>query len=187
MRFLTSRIEAIRQEVNPAACIVMVHHARKASAEDMARDPFVAIRGAGALRGYYDSAIVIFRTGEETKSRKVHFELRSGESPEPMTVELENGRFITADKAGSKIDKHIARRMLNALREAWDAGLPMSPNSQSKREGRFAVYNLSKQFEVPAKEVGAMLDEWMRLRVVAMRDRVSRGRPAGLEVIGSID
>jgi hypothetical protein len=187
MRFLTSRIEAIRQEVNPAACIVMVHHARKASAEDMARDPFVAIRGAGALRGYYDSAIVIFRTGEETKSRKVHFELRSGEPPEPMTVELENGRFITAGKAGSKIDKHIARRMLNALREAWDAGLPMSPNSQSKREGRFAVYNLSKQFEVPAKEVGTMLDEWMRLRVVAMRDRVSRGRPAGLEVIGSID
>lgn len=187
MRFLTGRIEAIRQQVNPAACIILVHHARKASAEDMARDPFVAIRGAGALRGYYDSAIVIFRAGEESKARKVHFELRSGESPEPMTVELESGRFIAVSKDGSKINKQIARRMLTALREAWDEGFPMSPNSQSKREGRYAVYNLSKQFEVPAREVSGLLDEWMRLRVVAMRDRVSRGRPAGLEVIGSID
>lgn len=187
MRFLTSRIEAVRQQVNPDACIVMVHHARKASAEDMARDPFVAIRGAGALRGYYDSAIVIFRASEESKARKVHFELRSGESPEPMTVELENGRFITASRAGSKIDKHVARRMLLALREAWDAELPMSPKPQAKREGRYAVYNLSKQFEVSAREVSALLDEWMRMRVIVMRDRVSRGRPGGLEVVGSID
>lgn len=186
MRFLTARIEAVRQAINPMAAVVMVHHATKRSAEDMARDPFVAIRGASALRGYYDSAIVIFRASEESKARKVHFELRSGESPEPMLVELAGGRFQTISQA-SPIDKPMARQMLAALKEAWDADEPMSPNRQSKTEGRYAVFNLSEQFKVRAKEVDHLLNQWMANRVIAMRPKVSRGRPAGLEVIGFID
>lgn len=186
MRFLTSRIEAVRQAVNPNAAVVMVHHATKKSAEDMARDPFVAIRGAGALRGYYDSAIVIFRANEESKARKVHFELRSGESPEPMTVELSNGRFQTISSS-SPIDKPMARQMLAIIKDAWNAEEPLSPNKQSRTEGRYAVFNLSEQFKVRPKEVEQLLNQWMLNRVVAMRAKVSRGRPAGLEVIGSID
>lgn len=186
MRFLTARVEAVRQAVNPMACVVMVHHATKRSAEDMSRDPFVAIRGASALRGYYDSAIVIFRASEESKARKVHFELRSGESPEPMLVELTGGRFQTADRVSS-IDKPMARQMLAVLREAWEADEPLSPNRQSKTEGRYAVFNLSEQFKVKAKEVDNLLNQWMANRVIAMRPKVSRGRPAGLEVIGNID
>jgi len=187
MRFLTGRIEAVRQAINPNAAVVMVHHATKRSNEDMARDPFIAIRGAGALRGYYDSAIVIFRAGEETKARKVHFELRSGESPEPMTVELVNGRFVTVSENASSIDKPMARQMLAVLREAWNAEEPLSMHPQSRKDGRFAVFNLSEQFKVRAKEVDKLLNQWMLNRVVVMRPRVSRGRPAGLEVVGSID
>jgi hypothetical protein len=187
MRFLTGRIEAVRQAVNPMASIIMVHHATKKSAEDMAKDPFVAIRGAGALRGYYDSAIVIYRAGEESKARKVHFELRSGESPEPMTVELVNGRFETLSENASSIDKPLARQMLAILREAWNADEPLSMHPQSRRDGRFAVFNLSEQFRVKPKEVDKLLNQWMLNRVVVMRPKVSRGRSAGLEVIGSID
>jgi hypothetical protein len=187
MRFLTGRIEAIRQAVNPNAAIIMVHHATKRSTEDMARDPFIAIRGAGALRGYYDSAIVIFRAGEEGKARKVHFELRDGESPEPMTVELMGGRFVPVSENVSSIDKPMARQMLAVLREAWRAEEPLSMHPQSRKDGRFAVFNLSEQFKVRAKEVDKLLNQWMLNRVVVMRPRVSRGRPAGLEVIGSID
>lgn len=186
MRFLTGRIEAVRQAVNPNAAIVMVHHATKKSSEDMARDPFVAIRGAGALRGYYDSAIVIFRTSEESKTRRVHFELRGGESPEPMTVELSGGRFQSTTNSSS-IDKQMARQMLAVLKDAWNADEPLSPNKQARTEGRYAVFNLSEQFKVRAKEVDQLLNQWMLNRVVAMRPKVSRGRPAGLEVIGSID
>jgi hypothetical protein len=186
MRFLTGRIEAIRQAVNPAAAIVMVHHATKRTADDMARDPFVAIRGASALRGYYDSAIVIFRANEESKARKVHFELRSGESPEPMTVELSAGRFQSVSNS-SPIDKPMARQMLAIIKQAWDSDEPLSPNKQARTEGRYAVFNLSEQFKVRAKEVDLLLNQWMKNRVVVMRPKVSRGRPAGLEVIGSID
>lgn len=186
MRFLTSRIEAVRQQVNPSACVVMVHHATKKSAEDMARDPFVAIRGAGSLRGYYDSAIVIFRAGEESKSRKVHFELRSGESPDPMTVELQNGRFRTVSPT-SAISKDIARKILDEIEAAWLRKEPWSPYERSKNEGRYAIQNASKLFGVPAAAVKALLDEWTFNKVVTFRERAKHKHPAGFQVTGGID
>ncbi len=88
MRFLTQRIEAVRRKVNPRAGVVLVHHATKKNAEDMNRDPFVAIRGSGALRGYYETGVVIFRKADDAPERRVFFELRAGESPEPLTVRL---------------------------------------------------------------------------------------------------
>ena len=186
MRFLTGRVEAVRQAINPDAAVVMVHHATKRSSEDMARDPFIAIRGAGALRGYYDSAIVIFRASEESKARKVHFELRDGESPEPMTVELVNGRFMPIS-GSSTIDKAMARLMLAAIHEAWEAERPLSMHRQARTEGRYAVFNLSQKFRIKPKEVDALLNDWLMNGVVMMQPKVSRGRPSGLQVVGTID
>jgi len=186
MRFLTGRVEAIRQEVNPSACIVMVHHATKKSSEDMARDPFVAIRGAGSLRGYYDSAIVIFRAGEESKSRKVHFELRSGESPEPMTVELENGRFRTVS-ATSSITKDVARKILGEVEAAWLRNEPWSPHERSRHEGRYAIQNASKLFALPAGAVKALFDEWAFNKIITFKERDRHKRPAGFQVTGRLD
>jgi hypothetical protein len=186
MRFLTGRIEAVRQAINPSAAVVMVHHATKKSSEDMARDPFVAIRGASALRGYYDSAIVIFRAGEESKVRKVHFELRSGESPEPMTVELTGGRFVPVT-ATSAITKEVARKILSAMQEAWTAKRPWSPHPRAEHEGRFAIKNASKTFGIPAGAVKALFDEWAFNGVITLRERQKHRHPAGYEVTGSID
>lgn len=186
MRFLNGRLQAVRQRINPLACVVLVHHATKKSTDDMARDPFVAVRGAGALRGYYDSAIVIYREGEESRSRKVHFELRGGESPEPMSVELAGGRFQKADE-GSSIDKATARKILDAMRTAWTRKAPWSPHARAKSEGRWAVYNASTMFSVPPKAVQWLLDEWLKNGVVTFRQLAKREHPAGLEVTGSID
>lgn len=186
MRFLTGRIEAIRQAINPMACVILVHHATKKSADDMARDPFVAIRGASALRGYYDSAIVIYRPSEDTKARRVHFELRSGESPDPMTVQLVDGRFIPSERVASQIDIAMAHKLLGAIRAAWKKNEPLSSHPQSKRDGRFAVENLSQQFSLPPGQVAFLLNEWLKNHVVTMRERKPRVRSAGLEVTGQI-
>lgn len=186
LRFLTGRIEAVRQAINPAAVIVLVHHSAKRSAEDLARDPFSTIRGAGALRGYYDSAIVIFRLNEESKTRKIHFELRGGEAPEPLSVVFSKGRFRDA-ALGAGIDKPMARKMLTDLKAAWEKCEPWSPNPQAKRDGRNAIYNLSKAYGVKAAEVSGLIAEWSRLQIITFRERVTRKHPAGFEVTGSLD
>jgi hypothetical protein len=186
LRFLMVRLEAIRQAINSAAIIVLVHHSAKRSAEELARDPFAAIRGAGALRGYYDSAIVIFRPSEDSKARKVHFELRGGEAPEPMTVVFSAGRFRNASEIAT-IDKTMARKMLADLKAAWDAGKPWSHTKRAKSEGRNAAYNLSKAYNVKIGEVTALVTEWARLNIITIRERVTRKHPAGFEVTGTLD
>jgi hypothetical protein len=184
MRFITGRLEAIRQAVNPLACIVLVHHAKKTSSEDMARDPFVAIRGAGALRGYYDSAIVIFRADTESRERKIHFELRSGESPEPMTVTLQYGRFQEAVEA--EIDIGLGRQMLADIGRAWVSGKPLSVFPQTRKEGRFAPLELSRKFKVPPKKISEILTEWMRNDIIATDWRDKKKNLKGIKVIGSL-
>ena len=186
MRFIQSRIEAIRQQVNPLACIVMVHHATKKSSDDMARDPFVAIRGAGALRGYYDSAIVIYRAGEESKARRLHFELRSGESPEPMTLELQNGRFKSVS-ATAAITKDVARQILGEIEAAWVRNEPWSPYERSKNEGRYAIENIVRTWAVPAQQVKSLLADWAFNKIITFRERDRHKKPAGFEVTGNID
>jgi hypothetical protein len=186
LKFLMTRMEAIRSAINPSAFIVLVHHTAKRSADDLARDPFSAIRGAGALRGYYDSAIVIFRPSEESKTRKIHFELRSGDAPEPLTAVYSRGRFRDV-AAAATIDKPMARKMLADIKTAWDRGEPWSPNTQARRDGRYATYNLAKAYDVKPAEVTALLDEWARLHIITFRERVSRKHSAGFEVTGGLD
>lgn len=186
LKFLMTRLEAVRLAVNPMALIVLTHHSKKVSREDLGKDPFSAIRGAGALRGYYDSAIVLFRMSEESKTRQFHFEMRSGEAPDPLQAILTNGRFRPAPKVG-EIDKPLAKRMLGDLKEAWERNQPWSPNPQAKTDGRCAAYNLSRAYQVKHGDVSAILNEWTRLGIIEHRERVSRKHPAGYEVIGNLD
>lgn len=120
MRFLTQRIEAVRQKVNPKAAVVLVHHATKRNADDMERDPFVAIRGSGALRGYYDTGVVVFRKADDAPDRRVFFELRAGESPEPMTVRLNTfGMFEKVEGEEGRVAGRGKRRKPGA----WEAAV----------------------------------------------------------------
>jgi hypothetical protein len=185
MRFLTGRLEPIRQIINPLACLVVVHHATKAKQEDMQRDPFACIRGAGSLRGYYDAAIVIYRKSEESKHRKVHFELRSGESPEPMTVELDSGRFKKVDPL-SEIEMDLARKILARIEQAWDSGTPLSDKVQTRNEGRYAVLELSREFKIPGESIQLLLTEWHRNKIITTAIADSDAKLKGLKVLGHV-
>jgi hypothetical protein len=187
MRFLMQRVEKIRQKVNPLAAIVMVHHSRKASSEDMARDPFVSIRGAGALRGYYDSAIVVFRKSEEGKTRRMHFELRGGDSPEPLEATLTDGRFEKSTEDTGLPSKEVCRLILRRIDEAWKENRPWSPYTQAKAENRYAQRNIVALFDVTIDAAKTLVEQWQQNKVITYRDLVKRVRPAGFEVTGSID
>lgn len=54
----------------------------------------------------------------------------------------------------------ICTAMLREIENAWDAGCPWSPHPRAATDGRYAVRNLSKIFDVRADVVKAMLDAW---------------------------
>jgi hypothetical protein len=145
----------------------------------------VCIRGAGSLRGYYDSAIVIYRKSEDSKYRNVHFELRGGESPEPITVELEHGRFKKVDEL-SEISIDQARQILKRLNDAWVSGKPLSDAVQTRKYGRYAPLELSREFRVPADAISAFLTEWFRNNIITTEIYDKRQSYKGIKVIGNV-
>jgi AAA domain len=87
-------LDELRDLVNPEAGIILLHHANKTNRREMLEDPFNALRGASALRGYYSSAVFVSRVSEDSDERQVFFDVRAGIAPGPKRVELSDGVFV---------------------------------------------------------------------------------------------
>jgi hypothetical protein len=59
MFFLKDRVEVLRDYINPVCGVILVHHTRKLSKQQLKDDPFLALSGASALRGFYTSGMVL--------------------------------------------------------------------------------------------------------------------------------
>lgn len=117
MNFL-ERLESVRDAVNPDAGLILVHHCRKVTRDELREDPFTMIRGAGALRGHYSSGIAIMKESEEATERRLFFDIRIDEAPSPKSVEFRDGHFeevaggsrVAGKSQGSKYDAEARRK-----------------------------------------------------------------------------
>jgi hypothetical protein len=76
--FLQERVEALRDAVSAEAGLILCHHTKKITKKQLAEDPFQALSGAGALRGFYTAGILMHRPDEDRRERMLQFELRNG-------------------------------------------------------------------------------------------------------------
>lgn len=76
--FLSQRVDRIRREVNPDAGVILAHHTKKLSKKQFEEDPFQALAGAGSLRGYYSTGMLLQRPDESRTTRQLIYELRNG-------------------------------------------------------------------------------------------------------------
>jgi hypothetical protein len=58
--------------------VAHAHHTRKASKQQVKDDPFLALSGATALRGFYTSWLLMHRPDEDSSVRRLEIELRNG-------------------------------------------------------------------------------------------------------------
>jgi hypothetical protein len=143
--FLQSRVEALRDMVAPEAGVILAHHTKKLSKQQVKDDPFLSLSGASALRGFYTSGMILFRPDEEKTGRELHVELRNGPGLEPMLVDKRNGAWIELDRQGErlvrqeigrKLDAERVRRhdvILNLLVEEAEAGRLCTANAFSSK------------------------------------------------------
>jgi hypothetical protein len=128
----------------------------------MARDPFVTIRGSGALRGYYDTGVVIHKVSEDTDHRRIAFELRNGRGPDSMVVQLTSAgvfQAVAQDAAGMAPD--TVEQILEHLDQAWNARRPLSLAPQTRNDGRYAPLVLGRQLGLRADAVKAIIENLM--------------------------
>ncbi|WP_255453522.1 hypothetical protein [Wolbachia endosymbiont of Atemnus politus] len=61
-------------------------------------DPFQGLSGAGSLRGFYSTGMVMFGQDEENTARQIVFELRNGERVPSKLVDKIDGYWQLVDQ-----------------------------------------------------------------------------------------
>jgi hypothetical protein len=119
MFFLKDRVEPLREAVNPDAGIILAHHTRKASKTQVKEDPFLALSGASALRGFYTSGLLMHRPEEDSSMRRLEIELRNGPALPAKLIDKVNGQWVEQNplnerlvraEVGAKHDAERARK-----------------------------------------------------------------------------
>ena len=116
MFFLQDRVEALREAVAPEAGLVLVHHSKKINKKQVAEDPFQALSGASALRGFYTSGIIMHRPDEGRPERRLEIELRNGPAIEPMLIIKQNGQWVEIDRNSERLVRKDIGDKLDAER-----------------------------------------------------------------------
>jgi hypothetical protein len=94
MFFLTERVERLREAVAPDCGVILAHHTKKMNRKAVGEDPFQALSGASALRGFYSSGLLMHRPDEDSSMRKLEIELRNGPALPTKLIDKENGRWV---------------------------------------------------------------------------------------------
>ena len=116
MFFLQDRVESLREAVAPEAGLVLVHHSKKINKKQVAEDPFQALSGASALRGFYTSGIIMHRPDEARPERRLEIELRNGPAIEPMLIIKQNGQWVEIDRNSERLVRKDIGDKLDAER-----------------------------------------------------------------------
>src|SRR5690606_28213557 len=103
MFFLRERVEALQAAVNPDAGVILVHHTKKLSKQQVKDDPFLALSGASALRGYYTTGLILHRPDEDSTARRLEIELRNGPALPAKLVDKVNGRWVELNPMNERL------------------------------------------------------------------------------------
>jgi putative DNA primase/helicase len=130
--FLKDRVERLRDAIDPDAGVILVHHTRKLSKKQFEEDPFQALSGASALRGYYTAGMILFRPDETMPERKIITELRNGPALPAKVVDKQDGRWVEIDtrserlvrkEYGEKLDGERLRKRDTILQLLYDGAI----------------------------------------------------------------
>ena len=114
MFFLKERIEVLRDHIDPDCGVILVHHTKKLSKQQVKDDPFLALSGASALRGFYTSGLILHRPNEEAPERKLEIELRNGPALPPKLIDKVNGQWVEINP----MNERLVRQEVGAKHDA---------------------------------------------------------------------
>jgi len=114
--FLKDRVEPLREAVNPDAGVILAHHTRKASKTQVKDDPFLALSGASALRGFYTSGLLMHRPDEDSTARRLEIELRNGPALPGKLIDKVKGEWVELNPMNERLVRKEAGAKLDAER-----------------------------------------------------------------------
>ena len=126
LAFLQDRVERLRFLVNPDLGVILAHHTKKISKKMLEEDPFQGLSGAGSLRSFYSTGMILFRPDEQQSLRQLMFELRNGEGIAPKWVDKIDGRWREMEHHSARlVNKDYGERLDNERRRRHDVILQL--------------------------------------------------------------
>jgi hypothetical protein len=116
MFFLTERVDRLREAVAPDCGVILAHHTKKINRKAVTEDPFQALSGASALRGFYTSGLLMHRPDEESTQRRLEIELRNGPALPAKLIDKENGRWVEINPLNERLVRKEAGARYDAER-----------------------------------------------------------------------
>jgi len=114
MFFLKDRVEVLRDHINPNCGVILAHHTKKLSKQQVKDDPFLALSGASALRGFYTSGLILHRPDEESPQRKLEIELRNGPALADKLIDKVKGEWVEINP----MNQRLVRQEVGAKHDA---------------------------------------------------------------------
>ena len=114
MFFLKERVEVLRDHVDPDCGVILIHHTKKLSKQQVKDDPFLALSGASALRGFYTSGLILHRPDEDCSQRKLEIELRNGPALPPKVIDKVGGQWVELNP----MNERLVRQEVGAKHDA---------------------------------------------------------------------
>jgi hypothetical protein len=114
MFFLKERIEVLRDHIDPDCGVILIHHTKKLSKQQLKDDPFLALSGASALRGFYTSGLILHRPDEDASERKLEIELRNGPALSPKLIDKVGGQWVEINP----MNERLVRQDIGAKHDA---------------------------------------------------------------------
>ncbi len=109
--FLAQRVERLRHAVNPDAGVILAHHTRKLGKKQFEEDPFQALAGAGSLRGYYSTGMLLYRPDEARTPRQLIYELRNGPGIPLKHVDKIHGEWREVESTDRLVMQEYGQRL----------------------------------------------------------------------------
>ncbi|WP_342270486.1 AAA family ATPase [Rickettsia endosymbiont of Orchestes rusci] len=160
--FLRERIEALRDQLNPKAGVILVHHTKKITHTQFEEDPFQAFSGASSLRGYYTTGALLYKPELTSDTKQLIFELRNGKNIPTKMLNKENGVWVEINPLNIPVINQHYSNKLNAERDRRELRI-MDILEEEANNGR--AYSVSAFCEAFDGEKGLGSKDSIRARI----------------------
>jgi 5S rRNA maturation endonuclease (ribonuclease M5) len=145
--FLQNRIEKLRSMLNPEMGIILCHHTKKIKKKDVEEDPFQAFSGAGSLRSFYSSGLILHRPNEYESKINLYFELRNGSAIPKKIVEKENNKWVELNPFSERLIRRDYGDKLDAERDRKADVILELIGSEALSGNIYTAHQFSERFE----------------------------------------
>jgi len=183
MFFLNERVERLREAVAPDCGVILAHHTKKMNRKAVGEDPFQALSGASALRGFYTSGLLMHRPDEDSTLRRLEIELRNGPSLATKLIDKENGRWVEINPMNERLVRHDIGAKHDAERERKGDVILNLIAEQGMQGKMYTLMQFASKFENKGS-LGSETSIRNRIHVLATKGHVKFVRGEEAERLG---